>query len=158
MNKKIILIGLIAIALVFVIGCTGEKQVPQFSNSGNDVCTIEGKPVVRLYSTTWCPHCNWVKETFDSVAKEYETAGKIVAYHWEIDTGDNTLTSEVENEVPASELTIFQTFNPRGSIPLFVVGCRYYRLGNAYEDTNDLGGEEQEFRKIFDQIIVDSQQ
>jgi len=108
-----------------------------------------GKPVIRLFSTTWCPHCSWIKDTFDKVAKEYVENGEIIAYHWEIDTGDNTLTPEVETEVPQSELAIFKTFNPRGSIPTFVFGEKYWRIGNGYERQNDLSAEEYEFRTII---------
>ena len=72
---------------------------------------VDGKPVIRLFSTTWCPHCTWITDTFDSVMTEYVRAGQIVAYHWNLDSGDNTLTEEVETEVPQVELAVFQTYN-----------------------------------------------
>ena len=112
-----------------------------------------GKPVVRLFTTTWCPHCTWIKDTFDSVVNEYIVSGKILAYHWEVDTGDNTLTEEIELEVPKSELVIFQTFNPRRSIPTFVFGNKYWRVGNGYERKGDLKSEEVEFREIIDKLV-----
>jgi thiol-disulfide isomerase/thioredoxin len=112
-----------------------------------------GKPVIRLFSTTWCPHCPWITDTFDNVIKEYVQTGQIVAYHWDLDSGDNTLTDDVETEVPQSELAVFQTFNPGGSIPTFVFGNKYWRIGNGYEGQNDLIAEEAEFRRIIEKLV-----
>ena len=122
--------------------------------SGNEVCEIGGKPVVRLFSTTTCGHCSWVGEPFDEVAKEYVDAGKIVAYHWQLDTGDNTLTDEVETEVPESEIAVYQEFNPRGTIPTFVFGCKYYRIGSGYErEENGKELEKDEYRAIIEEFL-----
>ena len=120
------------------------------------ICTENGKPVIELYSTTWCPHCKWIKDTFDSVAKEYVAAGKIVAHHWEIDTGDDTLTAANETKVPDSELAAYKQFNPDGSIPTFVFGCKYYRIGNGYESQNNLTAETNEFRRVIDTLISET--
>jgi protein-disulfide isomerase len=117
------------------------------------ICEEDGKPIIRLFSTTWCPHCSWIKDTFDTYMMELVDEGKIVAYHWELDTADDTLTEEVETEVPASELEIYKTFNPRGSIPTFVFGCKYYRVGNAFESQDDLDAEKQDFENVINALI-----
>ncbi|MFA6228527.1 MAG: thioredoxin family protein [Patescibacteria group bacterium] len=116
------------------------------------VCKEGGKPVVYLFSTTWCPHCEWVKPTFDKVVADAVKAGKIKAYHWEVDTGDNTLTTAVETEVPAEALAVYQEFNPEGSIPTFVMGCKYFRVGNGYEAQNDLTKEAAELNAAIDAL------
>ncbi|KKP69702.1 hypothetical protein A2X44_04050 [candidate division CPR3 bacterium GWF2_35_18] len=120
------------------------------------VCKEDGLPVVYLFSTTWCPHCEWIKDTFDKVAKEYMNAGKLFAYHYELDTKDDTLTSGKENNVPQEALNVYKRFNPNGSIPTFVVGCKYWRVGNGFEASQDLNAEEKELRAIFDKVIADS--
>jgi len=125
---------------------------------GSEVEVEDGKPVIRLFSTTWCGHCGWGKETFDSVAKEYVDAEKILAYHWELDIYDNTLTETVETEVPASEQLYFEKFNPEGSIPTFVIGGKYFRVGNAFEREDDLAKEEEELRRIIEQVIEEATQ
>jgi thiol-disulfide isomerase/thioredoxin len=112
------------------------------------ICKENGKPVVYLFSTTWCVHCQWIKSTFDSVMAKYVKEGKIVAYHWEVDTGDNTLTSAVEKEVPANAQAVYSEFNPQGSIPTFVFGCKYFRVGNGYESKSDLASEIKEFEAV----------
>jgi thiol-disulfide isomerase/thioredoxin len=150
---------------VFLSGCTQPPLIPgnstnpeirTFSPTNASVEAIDGKPVIRLFSTTWCPHCVWIKPTFDRVAKEYADAGKIVAYHWELDTKDDTLTPGIEDSVPASEIAVYQKFNPSQSIPTFVFGGKYWRIGNGYEDEQDLQKEEQEFRAVMDELIKEA--
>ena len=139
------------------LGNVTNPEIKTFSLAEGPVEAIGGKPVVRLFSTTWCPHCVWIKEAYDRVAKEYADAGKIVAYHWELDTGDNTLTPEVEKEVPASEQAVFAKFNPQGSIPTYVFGGKYWRIGNGYEREQNLTLEEKEFRTVIEELIKEAQ-
>ncbi|MDD5147917.1 MAG: hypothetical protein PHH08_00460 [Candidatus ainarchaeum sp.] len=159
-------IAVIAVVLIALMGlATGffalepgpDSNVKKFGTfsyvEGATVGKIGGKPVVELFSTTWCPHCIRIKETFDSTMQEYAAQGKIVAYHWEIDTGDNTLTQAVETEVPASEMAVFSKFSPGSNIPLFVFGGKYYRIGNGFEGTQDLEKEKAEFRAMLEQLL-----
>jgi|GEM_PF-855033 len=131
--------------------------VGSFIDTGKPICKDGNKPIVRLFSTTWCPHCSWIKDTFDKVVSEYVKAGKIIAYHWEFDTNDNTLTPEKETSIPVGEEAVYNEFNPGGSIPTFVFGCRYYRIGNAYERENEAGlpQEEQEFKDLIDKMLTE---
>ena len=131
----------------------GDTDVKTFRKTNDDICTTDGKPVIRLYSTTGCPHCVWIKETYDSVAKEYADAGKIVAHHWELDTNDDTLSKEAEGSIPPEEFVLYQKYNPSGGVPTFVFGCRYVRVGNAYERANNLTAEEQEFRNVIEALV-----
>lgn len=132
-------------------GTTVQKGT--FTETSKSICRKDGKPIIRLFSTTWCPHCIWVKDDFDSVVKEYVKKGKIVAYHWQLDIGDNTLTSAIEKKVPAEEKAVYKEFNPEGSIPTFVFGCKYYRIGNGYEREGDHDKEKAEFRQIIEELI-----
>lgn len=118
-----------------------------------EIIREDGKPLVYLFSTTWCPHCTWVAETFDSVVTEYVNAGKIAAYHWELDTNDNTLTPAVETEVPAEHTAVYEEFNPGGSIPTFVIGGKYFRVGNGHESADDLVAEAAELRAAIDAVL-----
>ncbi|MDD3661749.1 MAG: thioredoxin family protein [Candidatus Dojkabacteria bacterium] len=127
------------------------RQYETFTEYDSEICKADGKPVVYLFSTTWCPHCEWIKDTFDSWAKE--NSDKVVAYHWELDTNDNTLTEEAETEVPSDHRAVYDNFNPNGSIPTFVFGCRYGRVGNGFETEDSLDMEREAFDKIVEELI-----
>ncbi|MGI5827440.1 MAG: hypothetical protein ACOX6V_00290 [Patescibacteria group bacterium] len=104
-----------------------------------EICKEDGKPLVYLFSTTRCPHCVWIADTFDEVVAPFMNAGQIAAYHWEFDTKDNTVTSEIETAVPPQHENTYFEFNPEGTVPTFVVGCKYFRVGNAYEREGESG-------------------
>ncbi len=134
-------------------------EITSFSDTGKEICTEEGKPVIRLFSTTVCPHCNWIKDTFDSVASEYMDKGLIVAHHYQLNTGDDELTPEKESYVPQSERELYREMNPDSTVPTFVFGCKYLRIGNAYEkDENGLAKEEAEFRAVIDKLLAEAGQ
>jgi thiol-disulfide isomerase/thioredoxin len=145
-------------------------NISSFTNSGDEIELVDGKPAIYLFSTTWCPHCKWISETFESVVKEYVDQGKIVAYHWELDIGDDTLTEEVETSVPAEHEAVYKKFNPGGSIPTFVFGGHYYRVGNGFEGTGDtanptseqslenLAKEEADFRAVIEILLAEASQ
>jgi len=88
-------------------------EIKTFTDNGGAVETKNGKPVVRMYSTTWCPHCRWVKDAYETTVKEYVDKGEVIAYHWELDIDDDTLRPE-KIPVPQSEKNLFKKFNPRG--------------------------------------------
>ena len=127
------------------------SDISTFNIKEGEICMEDGKPIIRLFSTTRCPHCNWIKDTFDETVREYE--GQIVAYHWEMDSGDNTLTDAVENSLPDSEKNLYLNFNQKMTVPTFIFGCRYYRIGTGYEALNRLDLEKREFKKIIEELI-----
>tara|TARA_Y100000310_G_scaffold343240_1_gene449941 strand:- start:3109 stop:3630 length:522 start_codon:yes stop_codon:yes gene_type:complete len=168
MKKVYLLLALLIVLLVFLSGCGKEDKESKgkivintplsgsertFIDTGEDICTQGGKPIIREFGTTWCPHCQWIKETFASVVSEYEDDGVIIAYQWDVDIGDNALTEEVETAVLDSEMQIFAAYNKEGSVPTFVFGCKYLRVGNGYELQGNLAAEEIEFREIIEELI-----
>ena len=124
-----------------------------FESASGDICMEDGKPIIRLFSTTWCPHCQWISDTFDEVVQTYVDDGLIVARHWELDIGDDILSSQVEQAVTDDEMAVFQDFNPQESIPTFVFGCKYYRIGTAYEQEDDLESEADEFIAVIEALL-----
>jgi len=152
-------IAVIILIIYLIIGSGGNPprtgvKGSTFYDTGDEILKDQsGRPYVILFSTTWCSHCQWISETFDSLAEE-EFASQINLQHWDLDTGDNTLTPLItETEVPASILTIFERYNPEGSIPTFVFGGRYFRIGNGYESQGDLNAELEDFRLIIGKLI-----
>lgn len=134
-----------------VSGESITEKIETFTDNKGAVCTEAGKPVVYLFTTTWCPHCSWISDTYEEVVGEYE--GRIAAYHWEIDTGDDGLTPETEAQVPEEHMDVYERFNPGRTIPTFIFGCRHVRIGNGYERENDLEKEAAEFRKVIESLL-----
>ncbi len=151
-------------AAVLLSGCIAEPatsniaptEIRTFVDTGADVCAENGKPVIRLFGTTTCPHCKWISNAFDSTAREYAGAGRIVARHWQLDTGDDTLSTGAERAVPAAELEVYQNYNPRNTVPTFVFGCKYLRIGNGYEQENNLDAEVGEFKAVFEALLKET--
>ena len=50
-------------------------------------------------------------------------------------------------------MQVYEQFNPRGTIPTFVFGGKYYRIGTGYEKQGDLLAEEREFRAVIDSLL-----
>jgi thiol-disulfide isomerase/thioredoxin len=158
-RTNVLIIILAALILIFggyaatgylTAGGASQEGITTFTDTGQDICLEDGKPVVLLFSTTRCPHCIWVKPMFDSVVSEYVSQGLIVARHWELDTGDNTLTSDVETSVPPSDMATYNSFSG-GYVPAYSIGCRYVRVGNGHEP--DLAAEEAELRAAIEDVL-----
>ena len=161
------LIAILIISTIFLTACGQkeqsratieiEKKVPEgtrtFIDTGDEICMEDEKPLILEFSTTWCPHCKWIKETYSKVVNEYISEGKIAAYQWELDINDNILTKEEETEITAEHKKIYEKYNPKGSIPTFVFGCKYTRIGNGYEAQGNLDAEEREFREIIEELV-----
>ncbi len=126
-----------------------------FMMNSDPICRdAEGKPIARVFTTSWCPHCQWIKDTVDAVLKDYADRDLITAYHWEVDTGKELVTGQ-EGTVPDAEMAVYQKYNPDGSIPTFIFGCRYVRVGTGYEQEDDLGKEKAEFELILDTLLAE---
>ena len=150
----VVLIILVVIWNPFLGSSTGSTTLKgsTFSDTGDAIITdSEGKPYVILFSTTTCPHCTWIKDTFDSLANE-DFADKINLQHWELNTGDNTITSEIETEVPTEMWTLFQKYST-GGVPTFVFGGKYIRIGTGYERQNDLNAEMEDFKLVIEKLL-----
>ena len=127
-----------------------EKGIETFKETGDDVCLENGKPIIRLFSTTTNSASKWIGATFDKLADENQE--KVVAYHWQLDTGDNTITEAEENGISKKEIEIFQKYNKKNTVPTFVFGCKYIRVGNAYKSLEE---EQAEFARVIDELTTD---
>ena len=164
-KKSFLVAGLILMLLLMfsLFGCTAPTtQENKFvSIQDGSICKEEGKPVIRMYSTSTCPHCIWVKPAFDSIAKEYVDANKIIAHHWEWIINEegsltgitDTLTNTTTQSISSNEEAVFNQFSPNSSVPVFVFGCKYYRIGTQFELQKDLNAEETEFRQIIEELL-----
>jgi len=137
-----------------VKGISSSNKFPTFTDTGEDICTNDqGLPVVILFSSSGCSHCEWIAETFDSTVMEYVEMGLIEAHHYNMDTDDDLLTPNLETEIPNRYLKITEQGDPEGYVPYFCFGCRYDRIGTGYEGQDDLFAEEMEMRKVLNALV-----
>lgn len=124
---------------------------------GTELLMEDGLPVVVLFSTETCSHCSWIADTFDNVAKEYQDSGKVKAYHFNYTSEGivDTLSGEVYDTIP-TEIDNLITVYGEGYVPTFIMGGKYFRVGNAYESADDLASEEKEFRRVIDLVVEET--
>jgi hypothetical protein len=79
---------------------------------------ITGKPDVYFFGTTWCPHCGWERPIFMNVTAKF--AGYI-----------DVIKTEIDLSQPPTEMAIFKHYSLEGTIPLIVIGGKYYRIGSG---------------------------
>jgi len=125
------------------------EAIETFTQTDDEICKEDNKPIIRLFSTTTNTQSKWISQTFNEIANEY--SDDIVAYHWQLNTGDNTLTSIEETGIPKAEVSIFQQYNSKNTVPTYVFGCKYIRTGNAHKT---LVEEKEEFKKVIGELLV----
>ena len=119
----------------------------------SQICLKGPLIIVRMYSNSTCEECIWVKDIYDKVAREWESYDKIYPIRWEIDSGDNALTEDVEGGIPPEEMHLFRRYSPEKVIPTFILGCKYYREGAGYYQTRDKESEERELQETIQELV-----
>ena len=103
-----------------------EPSITSFTLTEDEICLKDEKPIVIFYTVSKCDPCNALKESFNEAIEDKE----VVAYLWELDTGDNLLTEELEKGITKSDLEIFRKYNEKSTVPTIVAGCKYVGIGN----------------------------
>jgi thiol-disulfide isomerase/thioredoxin len=93
------------------VGTVGGFRNIEYAN-------ISGRPTVYFLGTTWCPHCAWERPVFMNVTAKF--ADYIDVRKVEIDI-----------EQPAEEMELFSHYSPGGSIPVIIIGGKYFRVGSG---------------------------
>ncbi len=93
-----------------------------------DSVHVTGRPVVYFLGTTWCPHCSWERPVFEKATAKF---------------GDLIDVRKVEIDISYTEedTEVFNHFSPEGSIPVVIIGGKYYRIG-AGEHLGEQGEEQ----------------
>ena len=131
-----------------------DISFPTYNRSGIEACANDdGKPVIFLFSSASCAHCEWAGEIFDFIVRYYVASGQIEAHHYDVHTGDDLLTEEIETYIPPAHLQIKEHGDPEGLVPYFNFSCKYERIGNSSERGDDPVGEATEMRQVIETLI-----
>lgn len=117
-----------------------------FEETGDEICGEE-KPIVKLYTTSFCEVCKESGRLFQDSVINLIGDGSVQAQHWSLDTGDNLLTIKKENGVPKEEVELFKRYSPNNLVPTIVLGCKYKHIGNFGIEERD------EFNAILKTLI-----
>ncbi|MFH1787835.1 MAG: hypothetical protein ABH834_00450 [Candidatus Altiarchaeota archaeon] len=138
----------------------GEIIVPELAetktfklDNESRICMRGTRIIVRMYSNTTCEECIWVRDIYDKVVKEWTDRGKVHPMRWELDIQDDAMTLDKEDEVPALEVKYHRRYSPEKVVPTFLIGCKYYREGAGYYETQDTAAEERELNKVINDLI-----
>ncbi len=101
---------------------------------GAEVCKENGKPIVYFFGSKSCPHCVWQEPVITDVAK---TFGSKIAFKSSVDSDDNMDT--------------FLRFNPNGSIPAIIIGCKYVRIGSG--EGSGVEGDTQTLTTLINNVL-----
>ncbi len=123
-----------------------EINIGNFIDTGDAVCMKDEKPIVRLFSTTNCEKCNEISGVFDSLSKEFS---QIDIAHWQLNTGDNTITEDAEEGITKSDLELFKKYSPENKVPTLVFGCKYTKIGNV----GDINEEKESYKIVITEIL-----
>lgn len=119
-----------------------------FRQYGKETCLKDGKPVLRVYTTTSCQQCDkGVSEFRDALPKD-----AFYVQILQLNTGDDLMTAEKETGIQPQELEPFTQKNPQSVVPFYDFACKYFRIGNAYVS----GDEQAEFKAVLDKILAES--
>ncbi len=110
-----------------------ETTIGNFIVSGDEICMEDEKPIIYFFGSDGCGHCKWEHPVIANVSSQFEG---YISLHDNM----NNFTADQE---------IFGKYNPRGSVPTLVLGCKYYRVGAGANM-----GEEQE-TKVLTALICD---
>tara|TARA_Y100000310_G_C20599316_1_gene772175 strand:+ start:441 stop:1484 length:1044 start_codon:yes stop_codon:yes gene_type:complete len=130
---------------------TGGQDDPLagFTVIDEDLCTSEGKVLLHVFTTSTCEACTWIEPALVRAVDGFEN--EVTLHRWQLDTGDDLATPEIESGISRQALDLFKAFNNEGKVPFTVFGCTHVRKGNFYSSITQ---EEEGFRTIIQELIV----
>jgi len=87
-----------------------------FVDTGEELCTENGKPLVYFFGSTSCPHSRWEHPIIENISSQFNTT---IVFKDNMDTNN-------DKNVYIHYLDI-----NRGAVPFTVIGCRFVRLGSG---------------------------
>lgn len=122
-----------------------------FTHSDEQVCMEDGKPLIRIFTLSTCEECAVV---VDGLFSELANSKDGLSSHiYELDTGDDLMTEEVETAIPSSEVAYFKSISPNNLAPAYSFGCAYTRIGHKSQPPLDIDGEMAEFSSVIGALL-----
>ena len=134
-----------------------KQGIPSFQESESEICSADGKPIVRMFTLSTCTSCERVAKRLQKIlASSPAIKAEVIGSIWELDTGDDLLTPRKEGGVPQSEIDYFMQLSPNREVPAYSFGCKYVRIGNLPGSEGNLNAEEKEFNDVISTVLVEN--
>ncbi len=99
-----------------------EETIGGFLTRGDEICEEDGKPIIYFFGHTGCYFCEWEHPVLENVTSEFEG---YISVHDNMDSA-------------GTDMEVFKRYST-GSVPMIVLGCKYYRIGSG----GNMGEEEE---------------
>lgn len=83
------------------------------------VCKDANALSVKMFATSWCPHCAWEKPVLTNATAAFGDKVKLEVFDVDLQA------------LSAADDAMYQKYNPSGTIPTIVLGCKYYKIGSG---------------------------
>ncbi|MFH0836589.1 MAG: hypothetical protein V1870_00510 [Candidatus Aenigmatarchaeota archaeon] len=95
------------------------------------------KVLVYFFGTTWCPHCNWEKPNF------IEATSRFGAWNGDTYTSNYFDVKLLQIDIIdisqyKEDLEAFHHYSPKGTIPVIIIGGKYFRIGSGESIGKDM--------------------
>ncbi|MDA1196720.1 MAG: SurA N-terminal domain-containing protein [Nanoarchaeota archaeon] len=127
------------------------QGIAGFTQIDEELCKSDGGILLHVFTTSTCETCTWIEPALVRVSESFE--GSVKMHRWQLDTGDDLATEEIESGISREALDLFKAFNNEGKVPFYLFGCTYSRKGNVY---SSLAAEEQGFQRVIEELIVNN--
>ncbi|MBI5332236.1 MAG: thioredoxin family protein [Candidatus Aenigmarchaeota archaeon] len=117
---------------------TGVQTIGDFLDIQNAIIyKQDNKVLVYFFGATWCPHCQWEKPNFIAATSKFGawndsvyTSNYLDVKLIEIDV--------IDIETYKTDLEAFKHYSPSGTIPVIIIGGKYFRIGSGEGIGNDV--------------------
>jgi len=87
-----------------------KLSLENFKETNEEPCGL----ILRMYTASFCNNCEESRNVFKEVIENFKVDEVNVAI-WDIDTGDNLLTSKKEVNLPLEEFEMFKKYGQDGA-------------------------------------------
>ncbi|MBR9678821.1 MAG: hypothetical protein GON13_00960 [Nanoarchaeota archaeon] len=102
--------------------------------------------VIWFFGTTTCEYCTWEKQVLTDVLTNFE---KVTLKDYYLDS-----EYDMTYKISAFEISMFQEYNPKGYVPLLIIGNKYFKVGSG--ETNGYANEKQYLTQLISNLILNN--
>lgn len=118
----------------------------------NELCyDKQDRLIVKIYGYESCIVCDQIYKSMKSNLKPYLDENKVVLEIYDVRSGDDLMTDEVEEDLSSSEWNFLREHYASAYYPNIIIGCKYSLVGHqSYFYTNPEESESKRQKTFID--------